>query len=289
MNMHYYKKLLVATAGIFTLMVSTGGISINKVNAITSPNGATGGGSLPTVINLNDTSDTNIRSYYSTLTSLSDSEKRGNNLLKNLKPILQNMYYYSYDSCWKMYEITDRDWNLSPASGDTVSTTYNSSSNTYTKYTYGTSNSSGGNNPYVRTLYRNRDENGSIISSGRIKEWGDHSTTGTNREHVWCQSRGFKDESGASGPAGTDIHHRMSGDAYVNQTPHNNNPYGNVDISKTYSDAGSKYVYYSGNLFGYSSFNSSSTTKVFEPQDWDKGDIARACFYMVACYNNLAG
>lgn len=28
---------------------------------------------------------------------------------------------------------------------------------------------------------------------------------------------------------------------------------------------------------------------VFEPQDCDKGDIARACFYMVACYNNLSG
>ncbi|MBP5092272.1 MAG: endonuclease, partial [Bacilli bacterium] len=30
-------------------------------------------------------------------------------------------------------------------------------------------------------------------------------------------------------------------------------------------------------------------SEVFEPRDEDKGDIARACFYMVARYNNLAG
>ena len=31
------------------------------------------------------------------------------------------------------------------------------------------------------------------------------------------------------------------------------------------------------------------STNVFEPQDSDKGDIARAVFYMVARYNNIAG
>jgi Cof subfamily protein (haloacid dehalogenase superfamily) len=41
-------------------------------------------------IDLNDNSETDIRSYYSSLNSLSASERTGTNLLKNLKPILQN-------------------------------------------------------------------------------------------------------------------------------------------------------------------------------------------------------
>ena len=69
--------------------------------------------SLPTTINLNDTSASNIRSYYSSLNNLSTSERQGTNLLKNLKTILKNgQKYYSYDSgsaVWQMYEITDRD------------------------------------------------------------------------------------------------------------------------------------------------------------------------------------
>ena len=75
--------------------------------------------SLPTTINLNDTEDEDIRNYYALLNHIDDSEKTGTNLLKNLKPILKNnQKYYSYDSgnaIWQMYEITDRDWELSPA------------------------------------------------------------------------------------------------------------------------------------------------------------------------------
>lgn len=62
-------------------------------------------------INLNDLDDDSIRTYYSSLSSVSDeSELRGTNLLKNLKPILRkNFKYYEYGSVWKIYEITDRD------------------------------------------------------------------------------------------------------------------------------------------------------------------------------------
>ncbi len=246
--------------------------------------------SLPTSIKLNDTAESQIRTYYDSLNLLADSERTGDNLLKNLKPILQNFTYYSYDNVWKIYEITDREWSLSPASEDTYGE-YNASSNSYAKYVYSSKASGDKNNPYVHTLYRNRDENGVTVESGRIREWGDHTATGTNREHVWCQSRGFKADSGAEGPAGTDVHHLISGDGYVNQTPHNNNPYGYVDPANVTIDAGTTRAFAKGNKAGkplHPHDNDQSVT-VFEPQDSDKGDIARACFYMVACYNNLSG
>ena len=51
---------------------------------------------LPSAIDLNDSTESEIRSYYSSLGSLSASERNGTNLLKNLKPILQDFDYYSY-------------------------------------------------------------------------------------------------------------------------------------------------------------------------------------------------
>lgn len=240
--------------------------------------------SLPQIIDLNDTSEDEIRDYYQPLTNLSASERQGTNLLKNLKPILSDMDYFSYENIWKIYEITDRDWDLSPAALD-VYGEYDSTTNTYGNYSYSSSNTNTKNNPYVRTLYRNRDD-----SSGYITAWGDHNQSGTNREHVWCQSRGFKASKGAEGPAGTDLHHLKSGDGYVNQTTHNNYPYGYVDTSKSYLDSSSYKPFLAGNLRGSAIHQSSldESNTVFEPQDSDKGDIARACFYMAARYNNFS-
>ncbi len=83
----------------------------------------------------------------------------------------------------------------------------------------------------------------------------------------------------------------MSGDCKVNTDHHNDKPYGNVDKTKTYKDAGSVYTWLSGNLAGkpIKTSPNDQVSEVFEPRDEDKGDIARACFYMVARYNNLAG
>ena len=244
-------------------------------------------------IDLNDNSEADIRSYYASLNSLAAGERTGTNLLKNLKPILQDFTYYNYDAVWKIYEITDREWELSPAS-ETTYGSYDASTGIITNYEFGSSASSPKNDPYVHTLYRNRDENGVTVESGRIKEWGSHQQNGgTNREHVWCQSRGFKAPSGAEGPAGTDVHHLISGDGFVNGKPHNNNPYGYVnpaDIKLEGTDGG-KYPFSAGNIAGspLHKHAEDQSAVVFEPQDSDKGDIARACFYMVACYNNLSG
>ena len=249
--------------------------SFKKVNAYTTS-------SLPTTIDLNDPTTSEIRNYYSNLNILSSSEKTGTNLLKNLKPILKNgQKYYAYDSSstiWNIYEIADRDWDLSPASS-TVYGTYNSSTNTITDYEYG-SNSDNKNNPYVHSLYTNRNV------TNEAKAWGDHSQTnwGINREHVWPKSQGFDGEG--DGGARGDPMHLISGNGYANNI-HSNYFYGYVDTDQTYTDCGSKYEYLGGNLRGISKTIGSGT--VFEPQDSDKGDIARAIFYMVARYNYLSG
>ena len=245
---------------------------------------------LPTTIDLNPVSEESIRSYYSALDGKNYS---GNDLLIHLKDILkEGQQHFSYDQnngveIWKAYEITDRDWTLSPASSITAGN-YDPSTNIITNYVYGNSVSDPGvNNPYVHCLYRlDSDE------SGRIKAWDVHGISngvnGFDREHVWPKSRGFDDaETGTYGARG-DLHHLMAGDHYVNSSLHNNIPYAFVDLSKTHKDAGEKYSYDVGNYTG-TALNVTTTQTVFEPADEDKGDIARACFYMVARYNNLSG
>ena len=240
--------------------------------------------SLPTTIDLNDTSAANIRSYYSSLNSLAQNQRQGTNLLKNLKTILKNgQKYYSYDSgnaIWQIYEISDRDWAKSPASSTTYGT-YNSSTNTITGYTYGTSTSNGKNNPYIHALYINRNV------TNETRAWDDHQQTewGINREHVWPKAEGFEG-SGAGGARG-DPMHLMAGNGYSNNI-HSNYYYGYVNTDSSYTNCGTKYSNQNGNLLGKSK-TKGGTTNVFEPQDCDKGDIARAIFYMVARYNYLSG
>lgn len=248
--------------------------------------------SAPTTINLNDASESTIRSYYSSLNSLSASERSGTNLLKNLKPILKNgQKYFSYGgsattAVWQAYEIVDRDWNKSPASAISG---YNAQTNTITGYVYGTGNSNVGTNPYIHALYVNRNVN------NEQRAWGNHNQEkwGINQEHLWAKSCGFDDESPAAGARG-DLMHLWAGNGRVNGTQHSNYYYGYVDTSRTYDDAGDDVVQnqtcsnLSGNRKGYSRTLGGSTS-VFEPQDSDKGDIARAIFYMAARYNYLSG
>ncbi len=226
--------------------------------------------SLPTTIDLNPTAENKVRNYYANANG-----KQGNELLKALKSILKNnQKYYSYDSgntVWEMYEITDRDWDKSPA---TAISGYDSSTNKITGYSYNSSD------PYVHALYINRDVN------NQTKAWANHNQDqwGINREHVWPKAEGFN-ASGAGGARG-DPMHLMAGNGYANNI-HSNHYYGYVNTSSTYTDCGSKYSNQSGNLRGTS--KTLNTGTVFEPQDCDKGDIARAIFYMVARYNYLSG
>ena len=284
------KKIIPVSIGFAALVL--GALSgINAKNIIEAS--AYDKAKLPTTIDLNKVKEADIRSYYSALNSVSDSEKTGKNLLKQLKPILMDgQKYYSYDvssgkDIWKMYEITDRDWEKSPASEIAG---YDATTKIITGYTYGDSESNPGSNPYIHALYVNRNvenhvrawvvENNSRSSHGDNAEWC------IDREHIWPKSHGFEDKG--KGGARGDPMHLWAGDSNVNSDLHNNYFYGYVDKTKDYKDGGSKYSYTTGNLRGYSK-TLGGTVKVFEPQDSDKGDIARAVFYMVARYNNLAG
>ena len=283
------RKFLLLLSALTLISTPNAFLNNFNVNSVKALNGATYQSSLTTNIDLKRNSEGEIREYYSTLSTLSSEERSGQNLLKNLRPILQNMNYFSYDNVWKIYEITDREWELSPAS-ETTYGTYNSSNETITNYSYG-SNSNPKNDPYVKTLYRNKDSNNITLEEARIKEWGSHTADGTNREHIWCESRGFKAPSEPKGPAGTDLHHLRSGDGYINQSLHNDNPYGYVDKNNIDKNGKDKQSWLSGNYLG-KPLNTSKDDEgsvVFEPQDSDKGDIARAVFYMAAAYNNLDG
>ncbi len=285
------KKQLIIVS-ILGLLGTTGAIIASSANEVMKGAEAySPTTSLPTTIDLNDSSATEIRNYYSSLNGKSASELKGTNLLKNLKPILKNnQVYYSYDyqygtTIWQLYEIIDRDWDKSPADHLTYGT-YNPSTNKITNYQYGTSNSNSKNNPYLHALYVNRDVD------NQTKAWGDHTQNGwgINREHVWAKSHGMGADGGEeqSGGARGDPMHLWSGNGYVNGFDfHGNLFFGFVNKNKSYTDAGNTNSYLSGNLRGTSATFGSGT--VFEPQDSDKGDIARICFYMAARYNYLSG
>ena len=249
---------------------------------------------LPTTIDLNDSTTSEIQDYYSDLTALASSERNGNNLLKNLKPILKNgQKYYSYDTdssgrkVWQAYEITDRDWVKSPANAISG---YDATTNTITGYSYGTSASKPGTNPYIHALYVNRNVDNQVRAWSNPKSssssHGDNAEWNIDREHVWPKSHGF--ENTAEGGARGDLMHLWAGDSYVNSALHSNYYYGYVDTSKSYTNGKDKWSYTDGNLMGKSLTLGGNVT-VFEPQDSDKGDIARAVFYMVARYNYLSG
>ena len=78
--------LLSGFTGVFSNQLTA-----NKVVAESGPVYKT---SLTKNIDLKRNSESEIRNYYSNITTLSSEERTGINLLKNLRPILQNMDYF---------------------------------------------------------------------------------------------------------------------------------------------------------------------------------------------------
>ena len=287
--------------------VAIGVLAFNKNSGVeTKAYSAISAGSLPSTISLRDNTASEIRSYYSSLSSLTQSERQGDNLLKNLKTILStNQKYYSYDldsgksnSIWCLYEIIDRDWTKSPASDivNSSSSTYISgaslSGTTLSGYKYTKTN------PFVHALYYDRDYENYMTA------WYNHSPRTTQfvleREHIWPKSHGFDSTTGLTdsntGGARGDPMHLWAAEGYSNGI-HSNYYYGNVDTTKQHTNCGeyelTTYTIYPTTEYAHHNYCGTSKSlgsgTVFEPQDSDKGDIARAIFYMAARYNNIGG
>lgn len=215
-------------------------------------------GTLVNNINVSDLSEGEVRNYYASL----DSNLNGKDLLHGLKDILSNEHlWFNYSDVWDTSKITERDWIQSPLSAEELS-----------NYQYD-------DNPYVHLLYRL--DNGET-SAARID---DKHGTYIDREHLWSKSHGFSADEN-KGPAYADLHHLMLGDSDVNQDAHSNYPYAEVEeVEKEYdSSYGTKVAHYG--IRGYATIGG-SRVMVFEPPDQDKGDIARALFYMAARYSSF--
>ena len=123
---------------------------------------------------------------------------------------------------------------------------------------------------YLRDWYSNATyyTPGSNFSGGTSAEG-----QGYNREHLVPQSW-FKEAS----PMKSDIWHVVPSDAKINNE-RGSDPLGEVGSSYSQSKNGYSKWGKARSGLGY-------TGQVFEPNDEVKGDIARAYFYMVTCYEN---
>ena len=102
-------KIQLIIVSILGLLGTSGAIIAKSANEVMKDAEAYNvAENLPTTIDLNDSTSSEIRNYYSSLNGLSSTELKGTNLLKNLKPILKNgQKYYSYD-----YNYGSDIWNI---------------------------------------------------------------------------------------------------------------------------------------------------------------------------------
>lgn len=182
--------------------------------------------------------------------SISDSLK-DDELKQALYKIIKGHTKYSYDDSENAMKQTDRNWILSPDPNDS--------------------------NPKMYLLYKVDNENdprdwNTYHGGGGITDFNKASW---NKEHIWAKSNGFNTKSL---PAYSDLHH-LRASCKINNNARSNYPFGNVSSGKDIVDIGGDK---SGKL-------SSGSNIVYEPQDKDKGDVARALFYMATRYYNGDG
>ena len=124
---------------------------------------------------------------------------------------------------------------------------------------------------YAYTDCENGDTSGNmkLLWAGGYRTWdGSY----VNREHVWCKSHATYVET----YGGADLHHLRPASAYVNQTPHNNRPYGSANAN------GGSTTQDENNNFGgwYLNATTNFPEGLYEPPDNAKGDCARIILYV---------
>ena len=191
--------------------------------------------------------------YYASITS----NMQGQTLKVALYNIIKGHTKYGYNSLEVAMKITDRDYELSPLQP----------------------NESDDYDPYMRLLYA--DYNGDVSTAKTWKtsqgSYGVSSNYVWNKEHIWAKSNGFSSATGCE--AYSDLHHLRASDWKCNNT-RSNDPFNNV----THSDSNRSYDWTQSRKTDNYSANG-----CFEPRDADKGDVARALFYMATRYYNGNG
>ncbi|MBQ9266130.1 MAG: endonuclease [Bacilli bacterium] len=229
-----------------------------------------------------DLSEANIKSYYGDI-SVGD---KGETLLSKLDTILKrNIKKCSYDSgtsknskAWNGYYLTERNWDLSPLEESELSGNYKTSgiwiNQLYCKSPlYIESSINSGN-------YKYKDNNGNEVTNTFAS-----SNRQIDREHVFAKSYGFNDSGDyyKKLTTGCDPQNLRAGEHQGNSAAHNNLPYG-VVVNKSASTTTAYTSKMTGESVGYTGLDKNGI-KVYEPPEQDKGDIARICFYMAACYH----
>lgn len=171
----------------------------------------------------------------------------GTSLKNELYNKIKGHQAYSYKSLNGHMKTTDRDWKLSPDPSD---------SNPYMVLIYGTYN-------FDPTSAKKHSTNNTI--------W--------DKEHIWAKSHG---DFGTTTGVGSDLHNLRASDKY------NNNNRGSYDFGRV--DSLDKYVRDNNNTGNNSGKigkqNGFGESKVYEPLDMYKGDVARALFYMATRYSS---
>jgi hypothetical protein len=123
-------------------------------------------------------------------------------------------------------------------------------------------------NPYMRIIYASY--NFKTGSSGAAKR-SDY-TTIWDKEHIWPKSHGNFD---TGNDPGCDLHHLRASDKPNNNSYRVSRNFGIVTSGTTGKD-------HRGLNSG--KYNGKTDDGIYEPVDQDKGDVARACFYMALIY-----
>jgi len=188
--------------------------------------------------------------YYDSVTS----SMKGDTLKSTLYNIIKGHTRIPYDSLEPAMKVTDRDYEYDPVQPNEPS-----------NY-----------DPYVKLLYA--DYNASSNAQTWGSSMGSYNTTGKdvwNKEHIWAKSNGFPTESL---PAYSDLHHLRASDWKCNNL-RGNYPFavvtGRADKNRVEDWTQNRYT--EGNY-------RDTSNQLFEPRDDDKGDVARALFYMATRY-----
>ncbi|MFA6874121.1 MAG: endonuclease [Bacilli bacterium] len=249
-------------------------------------------------LDFSDTDVTSINSYYGDVGTKTKEEMKDYLYSKiavhNADTTDGKKDFITYNDAGKWYQLTDRNWSLSPSvSEESFSFLTSSSEDASSLYLYNMYISDSSNSNKEKAFSNLLNGFGTDTSLSHVDYTAKkvpNSYIQVDKEHVWAKNHGFKVTKDGSDTfvkgAPTDLHHLVAADHNTNSAGHNDEYYGIVE-DKTASDTTVVYSYLSDNtseISGYRGKNKEGQT-VFEPTDEWKGDVARCLLYMATRYS----